>query len=107
MSGIMLESCGACGATWVLPRDLCPRCGADEIARRQASGRGAVFSVTEVTRAPDEAWRALVPYRIALIDLEEGPRLMAHLDGDAAIGDRVRGALEARADRPVPVFRSE
>ncbi|MGM0585644.1 MAG: Zn-ribbon domain-containing OB-fold protein [Pseudomonadota bacterium] len=107
MSGIVIESCGGCGKVWYLPRDLCPHCGADRIERCEASGRGVVFSVTEVRRAPDEVWRALTPYRIALVDLEEGPRVMAHLDGEAGIGARVRGAVETRAERPVPVFRAE
>jgi uncharacterized OB-fold protein len=107
MSAIELQGCGACGEVWYLPREHCPHCGAAEITPRAASGRGVVFSVTEVRRAPDEVWRALAPYRIALVDLEEGPRVMAHLDGGAGIGARVRGAVETRAERPVPVFRAE
>lgn len=105
---IALEHCPACDRTRALPRGFCPGCGGD-VEIRAASGRGRVWSSTEVTRAPDEAFRALVPYTIALIDLEEGCRLMAHLDpgpgGPPAIGDAVTGAIETRAGRPLPVFR--
>jgi uncharacterized OB-fold protein len=107
MSGLILESCPDCGHVWRLARGLCPRCGSRKIETREAAGGGRVYSVTTVTRAPDETFRALVPYRIALVDLDEGPRVMAHLDGEAGIGDRVRGAIETRAEREIPVFRAE
>jgi hypothetical protein len=57
-----------------------------------------------VHRAPDEAFAAIAPYGIALVDLDEGPRIMAHLRCEAAIGTRVSGRIETMAGRPLPVF---
>lgn len=105
MSGaITFLACENCGHRWVLGRRACPRCGSGRIARCPASGRGRLYSATIVHRAPDEAFAAIAPYRIALVDLDEGPRLMAHLDGEAAIGTRLRGRAETVAGREIPVF---
>ncbi len=102
---ITLEQCADCGAVWSLPRAFCPHCGSQAVRQIAASGRGRLFSSTLVHRAPTEDFKRLVPYWIALIELEEGPRLMAHLTGDAAIGDAVIGAIETVGERPMPVFR--
>lgn len=104
-AAITLEQCPACDAVWSLPRGFCPRCGAQVVRQIAASGRGRLFSATLVHRAPTEAFKRLVPYRIALIELEEGPRLMAHLADDTAIGEAVVGAIETVGERPTPVFR--
>lgn len=106
-AAIMLEQCRHCGHRWALGRRRCPRCGSGEIERAPATGLGRVYAVTLVHRAPEEAFAAVTPYRIALIDLDDGPRLMAHLGGDAAIGTRVRGRLETVAGRRIPVFARE
>lgn len=101
---MMLEQCRSCGHRWVLSRRRCPRCGAAEIERRPARAGGRVYAATLVHRAPDDAFAAISPYRIALIDLDEGPRLMAHLDDEAPIGARVTGQVATIAGRRIPVF---
>jgi uncharacterized OB-fold protein len=103
-SGIEIQRCRRCDRRWVLPRPRCPQCGAVEIDRVEARGRGRVFAATLVHRAPDEAFAAITPYRIALVDLDEGPRLMAHLRRNTSIGSRVSGRVEMVAGRSVPVF---
>lgn len=101
---ITIERCRDCARAWVLPRTRCAACGGVAIATELASGGGQVFSATLVHRAPNEALRVLIPYRIGLVDLDEGPRLMAHLADDAPIGARVEGAMETIAGETVPVF---
>ena len=63
-----------------------------------------VIGVMLVARAPSEALRALAPYTIALIDLNEGVRLMAHLEDGAVIGDRVQAGFRQFGDALVPLF---
>ena len=87
---IAFQHCGACGAVWYFARGFCPRCGALGPATRQGSGRGTVYAVTTVSRAPSPELRALAPYRIALVDMEEGFRAMAHAAAGIAVGDTVR-----------------
>ncbi|WP_339951487.1 OB-fold domain-containing protein [uncultured Albimonas sp.] len=103
-SGILLQRCPACEKTWAFPRERCPDCGGAPESF-EASGRATLFSATVVTRAPDETFRALAPYRIALADLEEGPRIMAHLSAEAPIGAPLTGRVEEIAGRPIPLFK--
>jgi uncharacterized OB-fold protein len=105
-----LQRCAACAKTWFYPRPACVACGAETYAWIVASGRGTLHSFSIVHRAPSEAFRARVPYVVALIDLDEGPRMMANIVGDdaleAAIGDPVEVLFEDRGEgRRLPQFR--
>ncbi|HZO08138.1 MAG TPA: Zn-ribbon domain-containing OB-fold protein [Myxococcota bacterium] len=78
------------------PRSRCPRCLGADWEWRDASGRGVVhsFSVDRVGHLP--GLERAVPYAIAIVELEEGPRLTARIvdcDVDAL---RVGAPVEAR-----------
>jgi uncharacterized OB-fold protein len=88
-------SCHACRARAAVVRTFCPSCGSFDVETLVASGRGTVFSITVMHRAPTEAWTRDVPYAIALVDLEEGPRVMCRAPLNAAIGDAVEIAHDA------------
>lgn len=102
--GIAWQRCEACGHAWYFRRGFCPACGASPPLVLQARGTGTVHAVTEVARAPSEALRARAPYCIALVDADEGFRLMAHVERGARIGDRVEVRFLEFGGRPVPVF---
>lgn len=89
-AAIRFQRCPACAAVWYFARDFCPRCGATGPESCVASGRGRVYAITTVTRAPSPELRALAPYRIALVDMEEGFRAMTHAAADVAIDDLVQ-----------------
>jgi uncharacterized OB-fold protein len=101
------QRCGACGRQWLFRRDFCPHCGAPEPSFRAAAGTGIVSASTLVHRAPDDAFRAIAPYRLVLVELDEGLRLMAHADAEVAVGDRVRGRVQTIAGRPLPLFSKD
>lgn len=69
--------CTNCGLTYLYPRPYCPRCFSDKTEWRQASGRGSLHTYMINHRPPSPAWQA--PYVIAIVQLEEGPRLMSNL----------------------------
>ena len=71
------------------------------------TGAGTVSASTLVHRAPDDAFRAIAPYRLVLVELDEGPRLMAHADIGINVGDRVRGEPQLIAGRRLPFFTKE
>jgi uncharacterized OB-fold protein len=102
--GIAYQACPACGSVWYFHRTFCPRCGDAEPPSRQAAGTGTVHAITLVTRAPTEELRAYAPYAIALVDADEGFRLMAHAAQDLRIGDRVRARFVDLAGCIVPRF---
>lgn len=106
---LMIRKCKACGAMHFLPRYLCPACWSTDLDWIQASGQGTVHSYTVIRRAPLPAFAGRVPYVVALVDLDEGPRMMANILGEDAlqtgIGDRVEVRFEERAEgAKVPQF---
>lgn len=87
---LLVQHCKACGRNQLYPRLYCRYCHGDDLGWEEASGRGRIYSVTVVRRAPSPAFADAVPYPIALVELEEGPRLMANIldaePGEAGIG---------------------
>lgn len=83
------------------PRLVAPGTGAAELEWRTSAGLGTVYSATTVHARGD------APRNLALVDLDEGFRMMSRVEGIApeavAIGMRVRVAF-ADGDPPVPVF---
>jgi hypothetical protein len=75
----------------------------------EASGRGTVYSFTIIRQNPSRSFRHLLPFVVALVDLEEGPRLMTNIVGspptDVAIGAKVRVRFEPVSDdAALPLF---
>jgi uncharacterized OB-fold protein len=102
--GLALQRCARCAHVWYFRRDFCPACGAGGPVTFAPAGDGTVDASTRVHRAPDDAFRALAPYRLVLVRLDEGPRVMAHGAPSLAIGERVRLSFREAAGRPVPYF---
>jgi uncharacterized OB-fold protein len=85
---LRLRRCTRCGTRHAPTRIACV-CGSVALDWVDASGRGLVFSFNIVHRAPNPAFRADIPYVIAIVALEEGPRLMSNLVGCAPAALRV------------------
>jgi len=100
------QACLACGAPQTLARYACRACGGTRLEWRKAGGRGTVYATTVVTRAPSEEFRALAPYTLAIVELDEGPRLMGHAPAGIAIGDRVVAEYFAFGGRNLVRFRA-
>jgi len=103
--GLAYEACKACGRAWYFQRGFCPHCGSSTVEMRASACRGTVHAITTVARAPSPEWQARAPYGLALIDLEEGIRVMTHADPGLAIGDAVGIAFDPMATGFVPVAR--
>ena len=103
---LLIQRCGACGAAVFFPRSVCPVCHDDALEWADAAGTGTVYSYTVLHRAGKPGWEADVPYVVALIELDEGPRLMGNLlEFDLAqlrIGMPVRVTFEQRDALTVP-----
>ncbi len=104
---LRLQQCQKCELHQFYPRIYCSHCGADELHWNAASGRGRIASFTVVRRGISPAYPA--PYVVALIDLEEGPRMMSNVVGcdpeTVRVGQPVRVAFEAwGAEHTLPVF---
>ena len=77
------------------PRSRCPSCLGDDWTWEEASGRGTVYSFTVDRVGHVPALREYAPFAIAIVELEEGPRLTARLVDVAADDVEVEMAVEA------------
>jgi uncharacterized OB-fold protein len=97
-----LPFCLACEHHFYPPQHRCPMCLSDRIDWRRVSGRGRVYSWIIMHQVYDPSFKDKVPYPVAIVELEEGPRLIANLLGidNAAIhlGMPVRVAYEDVTD---------
>ena len=74
----LLERCDDCGVVIWYPRFLCPDCHSTNTSWFEGSGRGTVYSYTIPHRGPGP-WREVVPFVVAYVELEEGPRILTNL----------------------------
>ena len=91
----------------VLPSQLLPKLRQDACCRESSVRSRDCSRCDRVARAPPPDLRALAPYLMALIDAEEGFRMMGHGDKRLKIGDAVVGRVVRFADRPLPYFEPQ
>lgn len=106
---LVLQYCRADGKPVHYPREACPRCLGTDLEWRPASGRGVVYAFT-VNHVPGSAKpEQQPPYVVALVDLDEGVRMMTNIVGcapaDVRVGIAVEVSWEPLSDgRALPVF---
>ncbi len=76
---LLIQRCQSCGEHVFYPREVCPQCLSSALEWVKASGRGTVYSFTVVRQAAHPGFRGDVPYVLAIIELEEGPRMTSNL----------------------------
>lgn len=73
---LRLQRCDDCDHVYFPPRPFCPGCSSRAVSVFTASGRGALASYV-INERPHPAFDG--PYAIALVALEEGPRMMSNI----------------------------
>jgi uncharacterized protein len=76
---LLLQRCDVCRAFRHPPSPICPNCLSDRFAWERASGRGTVYTFTIVRRAMGRGWDAMIPYVLAVVELDEGVQFMSDL----------------------------
>jgi uncharacterized OB-fold protein len=77
---LMFQRC-ECGHAFLPARHECPSCWSDALTWQQASGRGTLVSWVVYHIAYNEAFKNRLPYNVAVVELEEGPRLITNMVG--------------------------
>lgn len=89
---LVVPRCSGCGLRFFVPEPVCPGCMSADWRYEPSSGRGTVYSVTVVHRAPGPGFD--VPFALAVIDLDDGATMLSHVLGpepdDVRVGARVR-----------------
>ena len=106
---LVIPYCPDSGKYHFFPRALDPHSGSDNIQWREVSGRGTIHTYTVARRPAGPQFQADVPYVIAIVELDEGARMMTNIVGsDPAqirIGQKVRVRFEeATAEITLPKF---
>ncbi len=92
---LLLQQCSMCNHYQFYPRLYCMQCGSDSIRWVEATGRGSIYSYTIIHQNKSPEFVHDTPYNVALVQLEEGPRMMSNIvEVDAG---------ELRVDLPVVV----
>ena len=105
---LRLQRCRGCSTTYFPPQPFCPACSSDDIAVIVASGRGSLYSYV-ITHLP--APGCAPPYVLAVVALDEGPRLLSNVvnvdpDPEALPLDLpLEVVYEAVGDVTLPLFR--
>ncbi|MBI2765137.1 MAG: OB-fold domain-containing protein [Chloroflexi bacterium] len=104
---LMLMKCADCGAMRIPSRQHCDVCLSANTDWVEASGRGVVRTFGVMHRQYHPAFT--VPYNLAFVELEEGPRIVTNIvgigDADIRVGMPVVVDWERHEDVAVPNFR--
>ncbi len=106
---LRVQECRACRFRWLPGSVVCPHCWSDAVTWVASAGEGTVVTFAVYRRSYHPAFRLLVPYVVAVVELAEGPRLVSNVDGVAPervrVGMRVRVTFQPAGDTALPVFR--
>ena len=107
---LCIQQCTSCERLQHPPRVLCPGCGSAERGWAPMSGRGTVYSFVVTHQAIHPSFEGHLPYVTALVELDEGPRLMTNLldiaMDEVEIGMPVELELVAVSEEiTLPLFR--
>lgn len=99
---LRMQQCLECGHVRFPPAILCARCLSERSEWVRLSGRGTVFSWIVVHQSQHPAFNADTPYNVAIVELEEGPRLHSNLveceNDSISIGMAVEAVFERVSD---------
>lgn len=97
---IVMQCCSACGYLRWPPGPRCPECLSDATEWKETAPAGRLVSHATYHRAMNAATAGAVPYTVAYVALDSGPRLYGRLLPDAAgarCDDRVRAVFHELA----------
>lgn len=82
-----------------------------ELVWKTARGKGTIYTYSVVRQSYHPFFRHKVPYAVAWIDLDEGPRILSNVVGvedplnDVSIGQRVTVEWEEHEELCIPLFK--
>jgi uncharacterized OB-fold protein len=108
----VFQRCRVCANAWLPPRHECPRCLQSNYVWEEAGGAARLISWVVYHTAFHPAFKARLPYTVAVVELAEGPRLISNLvdagDPEALrIDQPLRLTIEREAGVALPRYRPE
>jgi hypothetical protein len=78
---LLIAKCESCGQVHHYPRPFCPHCWSEDVAPVQANGTGTLYTFSTVHVNDLAPFKERLPYVAAIVELDEGPRLMTTIEG--------------------------
>jgi uncharacterized OB-fold protein len=78
---LRFQKCTACGEVRWPPAIICPRCHSREAEWIESQGRGTIYTYAVYHQAFHPAFKKKLPYVVAVVQLDEGPRLLTNIVG--------------------------
>lgn len=78
---LRMQKCNQCGHIRFPVSIICPKCHSMEAAWVKLSGKGKVYTFVIYHRAYHDSYRDDIPYAVAIIQLDEGPRMESNITG--------------------------
>ncbi|MDV7352746.1 Zn-ribbon domain-containing OB-fold protein [Rhodococcus oxybenzonivorans] len=78
---LLIALCGSCGKVHHYPRPFCPFCWSEDVSAVEATGRGTLYTYSTIYVNDLHPFKTRLPYVAALVELEEGPRVMTNIEG--------------------------
>ncbi|MFF3574819.1 Zn-ribbon domain-containing OB-fold protein [Nocardia jiangxiensis] len=91
---LLIARCEDCSAVHHYPRPFCPFCWSENVVSTEASGRGTLYTYSTVFVNDLHPFASRLPYVAAVVQLDEGPRLMTNIEGVAPEDLEVGMAVE-------------
>lgn len=102
------QVCDDCHGIVFHPRRHCTHCLSLNLSWRTSAGEGSIYTYSVVRQTYHPAFKALLPYIVAWVDLDEGFRMMSSIVGcepsDVRVGQRVRVEWEDHEELALPLF---
>ena len=99
---LYFQRCRSCGTKRLYPRAVCPVCLSSHTECVPACGRGTVYTFTVTHQNQSPGFREELPYVLAIVELEEGVRLMTNVVGCAPDAVRIGMPVEVVFDDATP-----
>jgi uncharacterized protein len=105
---LTFQRCTSCGNAWLPARSECPQCLRPTWQRESAQGGATLVSWVVYHHGYDPAFAERLPYTVAVVQLDEGPRMITNIVGASSgplrIDQRLRLKIEPQGDLAVPRF---
>lgn len=111
---LKIQRCKDCKAWVWTPKPSCGECGSENLKWTAMSGKGEIYSFTVIRqivgRGASKAFEPDIPYVVAWVDLDEGPRLITNVVGcppdQVKLGMKVTVQFEKASEKVwLPKFR--
>lgn len=89
---LSMQHCRHCGQWQFFPRAFCTHCTSEDVIWQKTAGLGKIYTFTINRKAANAFMKARLPYAVAIVQLDEGPRMMANIVNS----DLSKVAIDAR-----------